>query len=50
VAGRKTHKVYVLTQDPRFSMLLQSLKADGVDVGLIKELANLDTLLESLLK
>lgn len=48
--ARTQHKVFVVTKDPRFSMLIKSLKADGVDAALVKELPNVRTLLESLVK
>jgi len=48
--GRSEYKVFVITKDSRFSMLMMSLKEDGVDVALVKDLSNLRTLLDSLVK
>jgi len=47
---RNAHKIFLISKDARFSMLIQSLKADGLDVAVVKERQNLKTLLNFELK
>jgi len=48
--NRSGHKIFVISKDPRFSMLIKSLKADGVDVTLVDELSKIKGVIESELK